>query len=92
MKYNLKIIFGYVLMIVVVAALLNAVTLLFPWKASADDFLYTPRDRPVLETVQQVLQARTTGVSVFNIGGDHFVIENLPKEYVDYSSWFCRMP
>jgi predicted membrane protein len=49
-------------------------------------------DRPVLETVEQVYQARTTGYSTFRIGSEYYIVENLPKEYVDYSSWWVRMP
>ena len=61
---------------------------------AADDFEFFPRpkDRPVLETVQQVWEARTTGVSTFRIGSEYYIVENLPKEYVDYSSWYVRMP
>lgn len=50
------------------------------------------KDRPVLETVEQVYQARTTGYSTFRIGNEYYIVENLPKEYVDYSSWWVRMP
>lgn len=49
-------------------------------------------DRPVLESVQQVWNARTTGVCEFNFNGYHYIVHNLPKEYVDYSSWWVRMP
>lgn len=56
------------------------------------EFETSVKDRPMLESVQQVWQARTTGISEFNFDGVHYVIENLPKEYVDYSSWYVRMP
>ena len=49
-------------------------------------------DRPLLETVEQVYQARKTGYATFRIGAEYYVIENIPKEYVDYSSWYVRMP
>lgn len=55
-------------------------------------FAQSPKDRPVLETVRQVWQARTTGVAEFDFDGDHYIVYNLPKEYVDYSSWYVRMP
>lgn len=49
-------------------------------------------DRPLLETVEQVYEARTTKYSHFRIGNEYYVVENLPKEYIDYSSWRVRMP
>ena len=49
-------------------------------------------DRPLLETVEQVYEARTSRYCHFNIGDEYFVVENLPKEYIDYSSWRVRMP
>ena len=61
---------------------------------SADEFEFfpSPKDRPILESVQQVWEARTTGVCRFRIGGELYIVENMPKEYVDYSSWYVRMP
>jgi len=56
------------------------------------EFVLNVKDRPVLETVHQVWQARATGISEFDFDGVHYVIEDLPKEYVDYSSWWVRMP
>lgn len=50
------------------------------------------RDRPVLESVQAVWNSRMTGVSVFDFDGVHYVIDNLPKEYIDYSAWYVRLP
>ena len=68
-------------------------TLLFePEQAEASEFRPGPKDRPVLETVQQVWNARVTGVSEFEFDGVHYIVRNLPKEYVDYSSWYVRMP
>lgn len=55
-------------------------------------FMLHPKDRPLLETPQQVLEARTTGVSTFYFDGTYYIVENLPKHYVDYSSWYVRMP
>lgn len=63
-----------------------------PPKAQAMEFLLNPRDRPVLESVPQVWQARTTGISEFDFDGVHYIVVNLPKHYVDYSSWYVRMP
>ena len=59
-----------------------------------DDFTFVPRpkDRPILETVQQVREARISGVCTFRIGDEYYIVENMPKHYVDYSSWYCRMP
>ncbi len=50
------------------------------------------QDRPVLETVQQVYQAQTTDTCAFYFDGVYYVIHRLPKGYVDYSSWYVRMP
>lgn len=50
------------------------------------------KDRPVLETVPKVMKARMTGISEFDFDGEHYIIDGLPKEYVDYSSQYCRMP
>ena len=69
-----------------------AITMLDPACAKTPEFIMKPKDRPVLETPQQVWQARTTGVSEFYFDGMHYVIVNMPKEYVDYSSWYVRMP
>lgn len=72
---------------------LLAVTVAFPSdQAQAVEFVSKPKDRPLLESPQKVWQARTTGVSEFDFDGMHYVIVNLPKEYVDYSSWYVRMP
>ena len=60
--------------------------------SGAVEFAHKPKDRPVLESVQQVWEARTTGVSEFYFDGTHYVVENMPKNYVDYSSWYVRMP
>ena len=60
--------------------------------AEAVEFTPGPKDRPVLETVQQVWEARMTGTCTFTFDGVRYVVENLPKEYVDYSSWYVRMP
>ena len=59
------------------------------WPFTVETSIY---DRPVLETVSQVRQARMTGISEFDFDGEHYVIDGLPKEYVDYSSEYCRMP
>ena len=59
---------------------------------AAPAFVPKPKDRPVLESVQQVWNARTTGVCEFDFDGVHYVVTNLPKEYVDYSAWYVRLP
>lgn len=79
--------FGLIALLVAVAF-----AMIVPDSAMSPEFVMTPKDRPVLETPQQVWQARTTGVSEFYFDGMHYVIVNLPKEYVDYSSWYVRMP
>lgn len=77
----------------VLLALIVAVSsIMQPEPAHASEFRRKPCDRPVLETVQQVWEARTTGVSRFHFDGVYYVVENLPKGYVDYSSWYVRMP
>ena len=63
-----------------------------PVRAEAVTFQPGPKDRPVLETVQQVWEARTTGVSRFHFDGVYYIVEDLPNGYVDYSSWYVRMP
>ena len=74
------------------SAIVAIATFFLPDEAQAVEFASKPKDRPVLESVQQVLQARTTGISEFDYNGVHYVIDNLPKEYVDYASWYVRMP
>ena len=54
-------------------------------------FAQSPNDRPVLETVDQVWQARATDVSTFWFDGIHYTVTGLPEEYVDYSAWRCRL-
>lgn len=85
------------LLAVFAMAAMTALTVALPAMVAADEqageaFLQEPKDRPVLETVQQVWEAETTGTASFYFGGEHYVIENLPKEYVKYSAWYCRMP
>lgn len=49
-------------------------------------------DRPMLETPQQVQEARLTGRCAVRFGDELCIIENLPAEYVEWSSWRVRMP
>ena len=49
-------------------------------------------DRPLLETWEQVRDARLHGFAEFRIGRELFVVYDLPKEYVDYSAKCVRMP
>lgn len=49
-------------------------------------------DRPLIEDVDSVWKARATGVSEFPFDGEHYVITNLPEEYLAYSEKACRMP
>jgi len=63
-----------------------------PEQAQALAFAHSAKDRPVLETVHQVWDARVTGVSEFDFDGVHYIVENLPKGYVDYSAWYVRLP
>lgn len=82
-------------LMVLEAALLAVFVVLFAVETSAgvpDEFAARPKDRLVLETPKQVLQARTTGIGEFDFDGVHYVISEIPKEYVDYSSWYVRMP
>ncbi|MBQ9000280.1 MAG: hypothetical protein IJ087_00305 [Eggerthellaceae bacterium] len=93
MKYSLAIVAAYAAMILSVAGAIYAIeTVAFPDKAQAVEFSPAPKDRPVLETVGQVWQARATGVSKFDFDGVHYIISGFPKEYVDYSAWCVRMP
>lgn len=59
---------------------------------SPELFAKPPMDKPVLESIEQVYQARRTGVSVFDFDGVHYVVKNLPDEYVDYSARWIRLP
>lgn len=90
MRYNVTILAAYVAIMLVVAVICS----MFPppCRAHADVFLHNPKDRPVLETVHQVWEARHTGVCRFRFDGVYYVVENMPKEYIDYSSWYVRMP
>lgn len=55
-------------------------------------FARPPMDRPVLESIGQVYEARRTGVSVFRFDGIEYTVMNLPEEYVDYSAMWVRLP
>ena len=93
MKRSVEIIIMYISVIVAVAAALNAIeAAAFPDAAHAAAFSPAPKDRPVLETVQQVREARITGTATFKFDGVRYVISGIPKEYVDYSAWCVRMP
>ena len=59
---------------------------------SPEQFAKPPMDRPVLESIEQVYQARRTGVSVFMFDGIEYTVVNLPDEYVDYSARWVRLP
>lgn len=48
-------------------------------------------DRPVMERLDQVWDARMTGVCEFSFDGEHYRVRDMPKGYVDYSSWCVRM-
>ena len=92
MKHNLKIVCGCIIMLLTVVFLLQAASLAFARNAQVVEFIPTPKDRPLLETVEQVTRARVTGTCDFRFDGVHYVIVNLPKDYVDYSAWCVRMP
>ena len=59
---------------------------------STVDFIRGPMDRPLLESIGQVYEARRTGISTFWFDGMHYTVKNLPDEYVDYSAWWVRLP
>lgn len=63
-----------------------------PQPAEETVFVPRPKDRPVIESVNKVWDARMTGVVEFDFDGEHYVITNLPKHYIDYSAWYVRMP
>ena len=48
-------------------------------------------DRPLLSTRQQIETARATGICSFHIGNEHYIVTDLPKEYIDYSARCGRM-
>ena len=80
------------LLFALLALLVIVSTIIHPETADACEFDHAPKDRPVLETVHQVWEAQTTGISEFEFDGVHYIVKDLPKEYVKYSSWYCRMP
>ena len=93
MRYSFATVVVYIAIILLTAGIIYAVdAVAFPGRAQGVEFAMKPKDRPVLETVRQVWQARTTGVAEFDFDGSHYVISGFPKEYVDYSSWYVRMP
>ena len=49
-------------------------------------------DTPLLHTRSQIEQARQTGIFAFKFDGEYYVIEGLPKGYIDYSARCARMP
>ena len=63
-----------------------------PQQAEAVTFACRAHDRPVMESMPRVWQARATGICEFDFDGVHYVVENMPKEYVDYSAWYVRLP
>ena len=78
---------------VVLIALLLSIILLPPYQTEAvQQFAQRPHDRPVIESMPRVWEARATGVCDFYFDGVHCVVEDLPKEYVDYSAWYVRLP
>ena len=50
------------------------------------------KDRPLLETPQQVYEAETYYVARFTFDGVYYIFKNPPKDYVKYSAEFVRMP
>lgn len=57
----------------------------WPANAGKPEFA-SVNDRPLLDTPRQVQEARTSGRCSFRIGSEYFVVENLPREYVDWSA------
>ena len=49
-------------------------------------------DTPLLNSRLQIEQARQTGIFAFKFDGEYYVIEGLPKGYIDYSARCARMP
>lgn len=56
------------------------------------EFLHKPKDRPIMESMPRVWEARHTGVCVFYFDGIRYEVIDLPKEYVDYAAWYVRLP
>lgn len=63
----------------------------WPWGHEQVEFV-SVHDRPLLESVDAVIEARTHDTIAFRVGNEYYVVSNLPKEYIDYSSWAVRMP
>ena len=61
-------------------------------QAKAESFIAAPKDRPVLEHPRLVYQAQTERFVAFRDGGVWYVVENMPKDYISYSSFWNRMP
>ncbi|MBQ9000399.1 MAG: hypothetical protein IJ087_00915 [Eggerthellaceae bacterium] len=92
MKNSVGIIAAYLAVMLAVAGVISAIeSVAFPDRAWAIEFFPAPKDRPILETVQQVRKARATGIAEFDFDGVHYIISGLPKEYVDYSAWYVRV-
>lgn len=77
-------------------AALVAVAFLLSFHEAAHAYPYVTwtqvGDRPLLETVGQVTDARLHKPCSFRIGNELFVAEDIPKGYVDYSAKCVRMP
>ena len=63
-----------------------------PESAHAVEFLHKPKDRPIMESMPRVWEARHTGVCRFHFDGVYYEVDDLPKEYVDYAAWYVRLP
>lgn len=62
--------------------------ILFPWVQPARGTVFesAPCDKPLLESAQQVQEANLRGRCAFRIGSELFVVEGLPRNYIDYSA------
>lgn len=80
-------------LVVLFAAFVGFVTV--PAKAQPYEpveFLHKPKDRPIMESMPRVWEARHTGVCVFYFDGVRYEVTDMPKEYVDYAAWYVRLP
>ena len=85
-------ILGSVLDFILILVLLLIIFMPASIKRDKDVVLSQVYDRPLLTTVDAVNKARSTGVCEFNIGKEHYIVWDMPKNYVDYSAWWVRLP
>ena len=49
-------------------------------------------DTPLMHSRASIINAMETGVVAFDFDGEHYIIEGMPKEYIEYSVRCARLP